>query len=43
MVERKDKILYIMDLKCLDKNCDIVLIHDGARPFVNDRIINEIY
>ncbi|WP_411679956.1 2-C-methyl-D-erythritol 4-phosphate cytidylyltransferase [Clostridium thailandense] len=23
------------------KNCEIVLIHDGARPFVNDRIIEE--
>jgi 2-C-methyl-D-erythritol 4-phosphate cytidylyltransferase len=23
------------------KDCDIVLIHDGARPFVNDRIIEE--
>lgn len=23
------------------KNCDIVLIHDGARPFVDDRIISE--
>ena len=28
-------------MKCLDDKCDIVLIHDGARPFVDDRIINE--
>ncbi len=27
-------------LKSLDKKCDIVLIHDGARPFVSDKIID---
>ena len=25
----------------IDENCDIVLIHDGARPFVSHNIINE--
>lgn len=37
--ERQDSIYN--GLKCLDDKCDIVLIHDGARPFVDDRIINE--
>lgn len=37
--ERQDSIYN--GLKKLDKNCDIVLIHDGARPFVDHRIINE--
>ena len=37
--ERQDSIYN--GLKCLDDNCDIVLIHDWARPFVDDRIINE--
>ncbi|WP_265328169.1 IspD/TarI family cytidylyltransferase [Clostridioides difficile] len=37
--ERQDSIYN--GLKELDKNCDIVLIHDGARPFVDHRIINE--
>ena len=37
--ERQDSIYN--GLKCLDNKCDIVLIHDGARPFVDDRIINE--
>lgn len=36
--ERKDSVLN--GLKIL-KDCEIVLIHDGARPFVNDRIIDE--
>lgn len=26
-------------LKAVNKNCDMVLIHDGARPFVNDTMI----
>lgn len=36
--ERKDSVLN--GLRSLS-DCEIVLIHDGARPFVNDRIINE--
>lgn len=28
-------------LKSLNKNSDIVLIHDGARPFITDEIINK--
>lgn len=35
--ERQDSIY--SGLKEVDSNCNIVLIHDGARPFVNDRII----
>ena len=37
--ERQDSIYN--GLKCVDKNCNIVLIHDGARPFVDNRIIDE--
>ena len=37
--ERQDSIYN--GLKCLDDKCDIVLIHDGPRPFVDDRIITE--
>lgn len=37
-IERQDSVYN--GLKAL-KNCDIVLIHDGARPFVNDRMIEE--
>ena len=37
--ERQDSIYN--GLKCVDKNCKIVLIHDGARPFVDNRIIEE--
>lgn len=36
--ERKDSVLN--GLKAIN-DCEIVLIHDGARPFVNDRIIDE--
>lgn len=36
--ERQDSVLNA--LRSLE-NCDIVLIHDGARPFVSDRIITE--
>ena len=36
--ERQNSVLN--GLKVL-KNCDIVLLHDGARPFIDDRIINE--
>ena len=28
-------------LKLLDEKCDVVLIHDGARPFVSDKIIDK--
>lgn len=35
--ERQDSVYN--GLKSLDKKCDIVLIHDGARPFVSDKII----
>lgn len=37
--ERQDSVYN--GLKSLDKNCNIVLIHDGARPFVSDKIINK--
>lgn len=38
--ERQDSVYNA--LKSLDNsNTDIVLIHDGARPFISDRIINE--
>lgn len=36
--ERQDSVFN--GLKIVDENCDIVLIHDGARPFVTDEIIN---
>ena len=36
--ERQDSIYN--GLKCVDKNCKIVLIHDGARPFVDNRILS---
>lgn len=36
--ERQDSIYN--GLKEISKNCEIVLIHDGARPFVDDEIIN---
>ncbi|SCI47111.1 MULTISPECIES: 2-C-methyl-D-erythritol 4-phosphate cytidylyltransferase [unclassified Romboutsia] len=36
--ERQDSIYN--GLKLIDSRCEIVLIHDGARPFVSERIIN---
>ncbi|SHK21048.1 2-C-methyl-D-erythritol 4-phosphate cytidylyltransferase [Tepidibacter formicigenes] len=36
--ERQDSVYN--GIKEVDLNCDIVLIHDGARPFVTDEIIN---
>ena len=37
--ERQD---YVYNgLKLLDEKCDVVLIHDGARPFVSDKIIDK--
>lgn len=38
--ERQDSIYN--GLKKLDSNSDIVLIHDGARPFVSHAIINNV-
>ncbi len=35
--ERQDSVYN--GLKSVNKNCKIVLIHDGARPFVTDKII----
>ncbi len=29
-------------IEALDKNCDIVLTHDGARPFVSQKLIKEV-
>lgn len=29
-------------LKAVDKDTDIVLIHDGARPYISDKLINKI-
>lgn len=37
--ERQDSVYN--GIKALDKNCKYVLVHDGARPFVNDEIINK--
>lgn len=37
--ERQDSVYN--GLKELDKNCEIVLIHDGARPFITDKIIDK--
>lgn len=36
--ERQDSVYN--GIKILDKNCKYVLVHDGARPFVNEDIIN---
>lgn len=36
--ERQDSVYN--GLKLLDKKCHFVLIHDGARPFVSDKIID---
>ena len=38
--ERQDSVYN--GLKLLDEKCDVVLIHDGARPFVSDKIIDKI-
>ena len=35
--ERQDSVFN--GLKAVNKDCDIVLVHDGARPFVTDKII----
>ena len=35
--ERQDSVFN--GLKAVNKDCDIVLVHDGARPFVTDEII----
>ena len=37
--ERQDSVYN--GLKAIDGNCNIVLIHDGARPFVTDSIIEK--
>jgi len=37
--ERQDSVYN--GLKSLDKECNIVLVHDGARPFVSNKIINK--
>ena len=36
--ERQDSVYN--GLKLLDKKCDVVLIHDGARPFVSNKTID---
>lgn len=36
--ERQDSVYN--GLKLLDEKCNVVLIHDGARPFVSDKIID---
>jgi len=36
--ERQDSVYN--GLKKLDKNCDIVLVHDGARPFISEKLID---
>ena len=37
--ERQDSVYN--GLKLLHEKCDVVLIHDGARPFVSDKIIDK--
>lgn len=37
--ERQDSVYN--GLKVVDQNCEIVLIHDGARPFVSNEIIEK--
>ncbi|MDR5659916.1 2-C-methyl-D-erythritol 4-phosphate cytidylyltransferase [Serpentinicella sp. ANB-PHB4] len=37
--ERQDSVY--QGLLAVNKECQVVLIHDGARPFVTDRIIDE--
>jgi len=37
--ERQDSVYN--GLKSLDSKCDIVLIHDGARPFVSEETVNK--
>ena len=37
--ERQDSVYN--GLKLLDEKCNVVLIHDGARPFVSDKIIDK--
>ena len=37
--ERQDSVYN--GLKLLDEKCDVLLIHDGARPFVSDKIIDK--
>ena len=37
--ERQDSVYN--GLKLLEEKCDVVLIHDGARPFVSDKIIDK--
>ena len=37
--ERQDSVYN--GLKALDKNCEIVLVHDGARPFISEEIIDK--
>ena len=37
--ERQDSVYN--GLKLLDEKCDVVLIHDGARPFESDKIIDK--
>lgn len=37
--ERQDSVYN--GLKLLDEKCDVVSIHDGARPFVSDKIIDK--
>lgn len=37
--ERQDSIHN--GLKKVNKDCEIVLIHDGARPFIDNKVINE--
>ena len=39
--ERQDSVYN--GLKLLDEKCDVVLIHDGARPFVSDKIIDKSF
>lgn len=36
--ERQDSVYN--GLKMLNKECEVVLIHDGARPFISEKIIN---
>ncbi|MEG1924090.1 MAG: 2-C-methyl-D-erythritol 2,4-cyclodiphosphate synthase [Clostridia bacterium] len=32
----------MMGLSCVDRSCDYVMIHDGARPYVTQNLINKL-
>ncbi len=38
--QRQDSVAY--GLKCLDRDTEMVLIHDGVRPFIDNRLIKDL-